>query len=340
MTALKRYQRLECTGLWRESPGAQRRDVAVSFGEATLIISELRSGRTLTHWSLPAVVRLNPGVLPAVFSPGLEAGETIEIDDLDMIAAIAAVRAALDGPARTLPRLRLWLLAVAVLGVAGLALFWLPGALVAHTVSVVPAAKRAEIGERLIADIAAITGPDCRAPGAAGALGRLAERLFGAGGGRIVVVPRGLAVSASVPGRTVLIARRLIEEADGPEAAAGAILAERLRTEAEDPLARVLRAAGLRATLTLLLTGNLPDGALAGQAERLLAAPPAPVPDDALLALMDAAGVPAAPYARAIDPTGTTTAGLLAGDPFRDAPPQRPLLSDDDWVRLQGICGG
>ena len=33
MTALKEYQRLECTGLWKETSDSQRREVLVSFGE-------------------------------------------------------------------------------------------------------------------------------------------------------------------------------------------------------------------------------------------------------------------------------------------------------------------
>ncbi|MGL4279888.1 MAG: hypothetical protein ACRCS0_05955, partial [Albidovulum sp.] len=65
MTALREYQRLESTGLWRDAPGAQKREVFVAFGDATLVISEAKSHRPLTHWSLPAIQRLNPGQMPA-----------------------------------------------------------------------------------------------------------------------------------------------------------------------------------------------------------------------------------------------------------------------------------
>ena len=30
--------------------------------------------------------------------------------------------------------------------------------------------------------------------------------------------------------------------------------------------------------------------------------------------------------------------GLIEADPFRAAPPPRPVLSDTDWVRAQEIC--
>ena len=56
-TALTEYARLESGGLWKAGPDAQRREVVVSFGEATLVLSDT-AGRPLTHWSLPAVERL------------------------------------------------------------------------------------------------------------------------------------------------------------------------------------------------------------------------------------------------------------------------------------------
>ncbi|MCL4189575.1 MAG: hypothetical protein KJZ85_18395 [Rhodobacteraceae bacterium] len=329
MTALRRYQRLECTGLWREGPGTQRIDVGIAFGEATLVVAELRSGRAVAHWSLPAVVRLNPGSLPALYAPGPDAPETLEIDDLDMIAAITAVRAALDLPAarRTGVRLALWAASLAAVSAAGL--FWLPGALVAHTAAVVPEAKRAEIGRALQADAEAAGGPACRGRLALPALARLRGRLPGAETAEIVVLPQGPALAAHLPGRIVVVSRTLIEAEEGPEAAAAAILAELLRAEAADPLEAVLHAAGLVATFTLLTTGDLPAGALAGVGAARLAAPPGPVDLDALGRRLVAAGIPAGPYARRAGLADGTLAGAAGA---------AALLHDDAWVALQGIC--
>ena len=68
MTALTQYSRLEATALWRQTPEAQRREVIVSIGDATLVIANIND-QALTHWSLAAVVRANPTVSPAVFHP-------------------------------------------------------------------------------------------------------------------------------------------------------------------------------------------------------------------------------------------------------------------------------
>jgi hypothetical protein len=69
MTVLEQYRRLESLGLWRDGPDDQRREVVVSLGEATLVVST-PAETALTHWSLPAIERLNPGRTPALYAPG------------------------------------------------------------------------------------------------------------------------------------------------------------------------------------------------------------------------------------------------------------------------------
>jgi len=71
----------------------------------------------------------------------------------------------------------------------------------------------------------------------------------------------------------------------------------------------------------------------------LLRTAPAAWPDAQALAAFEAAQVPATPYALAIDPQGTTTSGLLADDPYKGLAPS-PLIPDESWIALQGICGG
>ena len=58
-----------------------------------------------------------------------------------------------------------------------------------------------------------------------------------------------------------------------------------------------------------------------------------------MLAAFEAAQVPATPYALAVDPEGKLTAGLAAGDPYKGLAPA-PLIPDEAWVALQGICDG
>jgi len=94
-TALTRYQRLEAAGLWRADEHAQRLDVIVSVGEATLTITDMRD-RVQTHWSIAAIARANPGQRPAIYYPDGDPGETLELpeDEAEMIAAIETLRSA------------------------------------------------------------------------------------------------------------------------------------------------------------------------------------------------------------------------------------------------------
>lgn len=341
MTALVKFARLEASGLWRAAPGQQRREVIVSLGEASLVLSDGRTETALSHWSLPAVRRVNPGALPALYSPSPEGeaeSETVEIEDADMIAAIETVRSAIDTRKPHPGRLRWGIFGGTLAVVLALGIFWLPGALVSHTAGVVPMAKRIEIGRLALDDVARFSGAPCTSRRGNAALVRLAERLFGNDGTRIVVLREGLAGAAHLPGRIILIGRPLVEAHDAPEVAAGHILAERLAAEARDPLIPALRWAGLRASFRLLTTGNLPEGAMAGYGERVLTRP-APPPEDmeTLLARFITAHVASTPYALVLDPGGESTLPLIEADPQKRGQ-ATAILPDEDWISLQSIC--
>jgi hypothetical protein len=339
MTALKKYQKIEASGLWRETPEAQRREVVVAFGDASLVLSDPRTGTALTHWSLPAVTRLNGSDTPALYAPDAGGDETLELDDPTLVGAIETVR---DALARARPRpgrLRALIVAAVLAALAAAAVVWLPDALVRQTAGLVPPATRAEIGRLALADLTRLTGLPCAAPLGVQASARLTDRLFAPGPEQILVVRDGLQPAAHLPGGLILLSRRLVETPDGPDVAAGFALAEAARARAGDPLVPLLRHAGPVATLQLLTTGNLPATAVAGYAEGLLTRPPAPVPAETLLPDFAAAGVSSAPYAFALDPTGETVLDLIEADPLRGRTPS-PLLPDGDWISLQTICQG
>jgi len=340
MTALRKYQRLECGGLWRETPQDQRREVLVRFGDATLVLSDPKSGAAVSHWSLPAIERVNKGQEPAVFAPGTDALESLELDDPDMIAALGTVRQAVQAATARPGRLRGVLLAGTAAAVVLAAVLWLPGALVSHTASVVPPAQRADIGQRALDDLIRVTGTPCNDRLGLQALAALSERVFGPVDTPILyVLPEGVEQPLHLPGDVIILPRKLIDQANGPEAAAGAALVERLRMKAQDPIVPLLEYAGLRATFELLTTASLPDTALSGYGEAMLRAAPAALPEATLLAAFESAQIPATPYALALDPEGKVLAGLATNDPYKGLAPS-PLIPDESWVALQGICGG
>ncbi|MEI4471102.1 hypothetical protein [Frigidibacter sp. MR17.24] len=338
MTALAEYQRLECPALWRERSGDQRRPVVVALGDATLVITDDRSGRPLAHWSLPAIRRVNPGEIPALYAPGEGEDETLEIDETAMVAALDKVRSLILARRPHPGRLRGTLMAAGAALVAGLAVFWLPGAMVRHTAQVLPFSTREEIGEDLVADLSRLTGSPCATPQGTAALTRLGQRLGLPGEPlHILVVRDGVSGALHLPGRTVVVSRRLLDRYETPEVLAGYILAERLRAEADDPVRAALDWAGLGPTFKLLTTGELPVSATTGYTEHLLTEPPVPVDPEALATRFNVLKVVSGPYARTIDATGESVLPLIETDPGAVGL-WEPVLTDSDWVSLQQIC--
>lgn len=336
MTALEKYDRIEASALWRAGADAQRREVIVSIGDASLTIADLQD-RPLAHWSLPAVERANPGERPAVYHPDGDPGETLEIagEEAQMIEAIEKLRSAIKRGRPKPGRLRLVTLITSVLSVAALAVFWLPGAILTHTVSVVPDVKRQEIGLALLGKLEHLTGKPCADMLATPALGRLTERLDAR---TLVVVRGGVRDTLGLPGGTILLNRAVIEDHEEPDVVAGYVIAQQFKMSAVDPLRQMLDQLGLMASFRLLTTGELTDDMLRGWAEDMLLLPHTPVATSALLEAFSAQGVKSSPYAYALDASGESTLELIEADPFVTSP--RPVLSDGDWVALQGICGG
>ena len=226
----------------------------------------------------------------------------------------------------------------AVLAAAAL---WLPDAVIRHTARVVPAQTRASIGEALLGHVTRLTGPACadsedqrcRSSGstagcAAAAAGRLV--LVPGGAGRGAAPAGGRHRAAPHAGRGPRPARRRRRATSWPR---------RPPRARRDPLLDLLEAAGPVVAFRLLTTGRIADDVLAAEAERLVVGP---TPEPARTAVIDAFArgeVPAAPYAYARDVTGESTLWLIEADPVAHGA-ARPVLSDGDWVALQGACGG
>ncbi|MBV7378160.1 hypothetical protein [Maritimibacter dapengensis] len=339
MTALTQYDRLEATGLWRATPEAQRVEVIVSVGDATLTISD-KTDRALSHWSLAAVHRLNVGKRPALFAPSddPDEAEALEIADDEMIDAIEKVRKAILRRRPQRGRVRLFISAAVAFAIGLVAVTWLPGALTRQTLSVLPDVTRAETGAALLDRIRRVSGPPCDTRLGKAALAQLRVRALGPGSSRAVILSSGVETSAHLPGGIILLNRALVEDYEEPDVAAGFILAEHVRAQASDPMLGLLQHAGLIATVKLLTTGHISSDVLDSYAERLLTRSPASLDHDTLVARFDAARLRTSPYAYALDQTGETTLPLIEADPVPVSQAE-PLIPDSAWVSLQGICG-
>ena len=334
MTALNEYQRLECSGVWRSNSEDQRKDVQVSLGNATLVIYD-SANRALAHWSLPAVVRRNPNKEPALYAPGQDAPEELEVSEPEMIQAIEHIRVAIEKRRPHQGRLRSVLMIAGLIGVLGLGAYWVPDALVRHAAAVAPEAKRIDIGNRLLANIQRLSGKPCKTSNGVNALGLLHARLLPDDNGALIVLSSGSNITNHLPGGLILLNRVLVEDYDTPDVVAGFVLAEALRGKTNDPLVELLEDSGPITAARVLTTGDIPDEILMQYAEKLMTRQPGSVDDQALLADFRRARVSSTPYAYAYDITGEQTLALIEADPGGAV----PVMRDSDWINLQGICG-
>jgi hypothetical protein len=254
--------------------------------------------------------------------PRGDASESLELTDPDMIAALEhgaqAVQAAVARPGR----LRGMILAGTAAGPGAGGTFWLPGALVTHTASVVPFAQRAEIGQRVLDDLSRVTGAPCNNQLRAASAGRLSERVFGPVDTPILyVLPEGVEVPLHLPGDVIILPRRLIENAERPgsrrRCRAGRAAARQGRRP-DCPPAGICRAPR---DVPASDHGGLPDSALSGYGEAALRTTPELLDTDVLILAFKAAQIPATPYALAIDPDGAPRRALAEGDPYKGLSP-------------------
>lgn len=327
MTALDGIERLETTALWRSDAGAQRREVYVGIGEAELVVQD-RAGTALAHWSLPALVRRNPGAMPALYAPAPDAAEELEIEEPAMVAALDRVVSAVARGRRRPGALRRLVLGLIGGFAVGTLLLWLPDALRAHAENVMPAAQRAEIGARMLAELTLLTGPPCATPTGDEALRLLRERLAPTMPVRFAVLRDLPQPALALPGGMVVLSDRVLVAQDDPGVAAGHLLATLLTARAQAPVARFLDGIGALPLMRLLASGEVPDRAITRDVEGLLLAPPPLLSPDRLQPGFAAARLAWGPYAAA------------TGLPPEDAPAsdRPPALDDTAWLALQGIC--
>ncbi len=328
MTALEQYARLETDGLWRPGPEAQGREVTVSFGEATLVLSD-SAGRPVTHWSLAAIERVNPGKAPAVFAPDAEHSETLELTDEAMISAIETVRTSVMRNRATRWRFR-WIWPAAVLGTFALIVLSLgPGILRSYATQVVPDVKRAAIGRSVLQRLQSEAGRPCNRSITSGLAQIRARVLPDHPTARLVVFPRSPRDVIWLPGNVIAISSSLLTDYEDPSVLAGALAHAELRSQVANPLETLLEAAGTRATFRLITTGDLDPAAIRDYGAEAAMAPEVPIGDEALLVTLRALDLPPQPYGEHSGREALTDA---------ETNETAPVMDDAAWVQLQQIC--
>lgn len=331
MTAIDSYQKLEVSGLWRAGAEAQRREVIVVLGEASLTLRDT-SDRVLTHWSLAALEKGDTDEALAIYNPAGDPSETLEFgaDAHEMIDAIDRIRADVIARIPHPGRLRRAITTLIGLVLIVASIVWLPQTIVQYTATVLPDTQRKQLGAALLEDVIAFAGPRCEEASGREALRRLSARLLG-DPNKLVILAALDRDTAHLPGDLILMGHEVLTAWDAPEVAAGFILSEAERAANQDATLNLLNDIGAFGALRLLIGGSLNPEDRTSYAKTLVQTQPGAV-DSATLALrFQTADMSARAYALA-----TGQADLLEDDPFPGG--RKPVLGDADWVRLQGLC--
>ena len=337
MTALDKYQRIEALGLWRNDNASQRKDVLISIGETTLLISDMQE-RPLAHWSLAAIERANQGNYPAIYHPDGDKEESLELNysEKEMIDAIEQLRTVIarrrPHPGRLRAGIFLGIFTIVFLTVV----FWMPQAIRNYTAEILPEVKRLEIGTKLFNQMKRVTGPACEADFAKTSLKMLSDRLFDVKT-EIFIVPDGIKTTINLPGNIFLANSNLVEDFEDPDVLAGYLVVEKLRSKNFDPIKEMLQNIGLISTFRLLTTGMINDETLIDYADYLVTKPQETVQSSEIIEAFRNSELSLAPFAKAIDITGEQSLGLLEAEEIR-ASTVRTSLPDANWVSIQNIC--
>lgn len=372
MTALKRYDLLEAEGRYFDGKTAQPHDVVVKFGDASLMILDLKD-IPVAHWPLATLRSLGGSGAGLSLIPDFGGDERLTITDTDMIDAIRAICPKLDEAepvgGRRWTRVASW--AGLALGSIYLIIFHLLPAISDQLAELIPPEAEAAMGEEMVDEFAAIlTGFEkpryCSTPDGTRALQKMVARAEAVSNLHLPLTVRVLdheMVNAfALPGGQIMLFRGLIEKADSPEEVAGVLAHEIGHVVNRDPTRIALRSAGSAGLLGLLLgdfTGATVTVALSEallrsgyQREAEVAA------DDFANSALSAQGLPTKPFAEFFlklkDPSREQSELLshlashpdLSGRAEKAAKadqigdqPFTPALNDQDWVALQEICG-
>jgi hypothetical protein len=293
MTAIDKYTRLEALGQWRENPDQPPREVVVSFENATLVLSDLDEN-PLCHWAMAATSRMSLENTKAVYTPDTEGFETLEIDDAEMVEAIAQVSRAAVTLKRRTPWLR-WIFLGFIMAILGAIFYATPSLLRGQAVRMTGPESARKLGTDMVATLDADI---CREPRADVARELFQSRVF-PDGGTLLLIARNQSHASVFPGGVVVIGGDALRSMQTPDELAE--LATTLVAQSETTMTQLFETSSPRELFEYITSGRLSDERLAIAAQNIIDGPE-------------------------IDETAEFTST------------GQPLLRDQDWVTLQGIC--
>jgi len=252
-----------------------------------------------------------------------------------MLEALDRVLEAHSTPGRdkSVRRPGIWLILPFILGLLGLILV-LPASLGRVVYALISPEQAIRVATQMLPKIEERTGPICAGELGVKALNSLAAHMSGTLPVRISVIDMGDKAMLSLPGRHVVLNRRVVENVKSDQELAGWVALGLSERQPGAAMRGLFEDGGNWATLTFLANGQVSEAAQERAVNHMLLSP-AVLPDiDETRAteVLSAAKVPASPIVAALRREGLAIVvkGYL-GD-------TEPILTDQEWVALQQIC--
>ena len=329
MTALSRYEKLECTAQYFASRDAISQDVVLALGNTTLILSKM-DGVPLAHWDLSSLVTVEDTETGSWICPDYLADEFIFVPDADMVQALSTLQAADgNGPPTPLWRRRLKFVltttaivavgAVVFLGVKDRAADFLPSKTLAKMQSAWVDQNKAEL---------------CNTPEAQTGLD-IAQASLGV---PVYVRPNAAKRVTGLPNGGLAISNDLLKQADNAAALVGFLALIQTQEQQTHAVTTAINQLPITELATLFITKDIGADHI-----KNIAMPSLRIgslsPSDALVSLENKR-LSAKPVGAFL----TTLGNDQLGQAITTAAPQNEtsadLMADGAWLAFQNICEG
>jgi Zn-dependent protease with chaperone function len=375
MTALTKYAKLEAEARYFDGESAHPREVVLCFGERSLVIMGF-DDVVIAHWPLASLRAIGQRKDSAVqLVPQRDSDERLMLSDRQMLNAIGAVCPDLyhrPVDRKGVRRALLW--AGGAVTSLALIVFVLLPALAGQLAQLIPPEREQQLGDAVVDQLQtllSLVGDErpgiCDTSSGVAALDQMVTRLAADGRLpyplRVGVIDHGMINAMAVPGGRILLFRGLLEAASSPEEVAGILAHEVGHVVHHDPTREALRAAGTAGILGLLLGDVFGAGIVVVATDAVINASyqrEAEIrADEIAYDLLAKAELPSQPFAGFFikmkkkygEMDGILK--LIASHPGLDGRAQRaaaadrigeatyePVLNDQEWIALRGICQG
>ena len=251
MTAIKKYTRLEASGFWKESTNSQPIEVLITFGKASIILSDYKDN-PITHWSLTAIKLLSRNKFEAIFSTDLENGETLKIRDVSMIDAFLLFinKEEIEPKGSKLK----YAIIVSLIILSALFVLFLPSKIRSLTQSIISQAHEIQLVEPFINEHIAKHGSVCSSPETDKILSSILTFLKSDIHNLSVRIVRTQKINIlHLPGRSILVSNKFLQNASNERSLVEILEQEFLEALAGKPLETLINEQNLFLLIKFIL---------------------------------------------------------------------------------------